>query len=129
MRRGGQSINSVVWSWPGAKVWTPRAALGTETRAHPGAGGHMSVAETYHPNQDQLAIAGAMDDALVELLPIARLHQASEESADTWAQLDALGSFGISLAEDAGGAGLGAAEEALIVVALGRRLASPTVLA
>lgn len=89
----------------------------------------MSVAETYHPNQDQLAIAGAMDDALVELLPIARLHQASEESADTWSQLDALGSFGISLAEDAGGAGLGAAEEALIVVALGRRLASPTVLA
>jgi alkylation response protein AidB-like acyl-CoA dehydrogenase len=89
----------------------------------------MSVTGSYHPNQDQLAIAGAMDDALVELLPIARLHQATEESADTWAQLDALGSFGISLAEDAGGSGLGAAEEALIVVALGKRLASPTVLA
>lgn len=89
----------------------------------------MSVGGSYHPNQDQLAIAVAMDDALVELLPIARLHQSAEESADTWAQLDALGSFGISLAEDAGGSGLGAAEEALIVVALGRRLASPTVLA
>jgi alkylation response protein AidB-like acyl-CoA dehydrogenase len=89
----------------------------------------MPVVETYHPNPDQLAIAGAMDDALVELLPIARLHHASEESADTWAQLDALGSFGMSLAEGAGGSGLGAAEEALIVVALGRRLASPTVLA
>lgn len=89
----------------------------------------MSVTGSYHPNQDQLAIAGAMDDALVELLPIARLHAAAEESADTWAQLDALGSFGISLAEDAGGSGLGAAEEALIVVALGKRLASPTVLA
>src|ERR1700751_1636122 len=89
----------------------------------------MSVAETYHPNQDQLAIAGAVDDALVELLPIARLHHAADEDAETWAQLDALGSFSMCLGEDAGGSGLGPVEEALIATALGRRLASPTVLA
>ena len=83
----------------------------------------------YHPNQDQLEIVGAVDDALAELLPIARLHQAHEETAAVWAELDGLGSFGISLPEEAGGSGLGVAEEALIVMALGRRLASPTVLA
>jgi len=89
----------------------------------------MTDDRRYHPTQEQLAIAGAMDDALAELLPIARLHASTEETADTWAQLDALGAFGVSRAEDLGGSGLGAAEEALIVVALGKRLASPTVLA
>lgn len=83
----------------------------------------------YHPSQDQLEIVGALDDALVELLPLARLHQSTEETADIWTQIDGLGAFGVSLAEEAGGSGLGAAEEALIVLALGRRLASPTVLA
>jgi alkylation response protein AidB-like acyl-CoA dehydrogenase len=83
----------------------------------------------YHPNQDQLEIVGALDDALSDLLPIARLHQSHEETAALWAELDGLGSFGISLSEDAGGSGLGVAEEALIVMSLGRRLASPTVLA
>lgn len=89
----------------------------------------MSGEGSYHPSQDQLEIVGAVDDALVELLPLARLHQSAEETADVWTQLDGLGSFGISLAEEAGGSALGAAEEALIVLALGRRLASPTVLA
>jgi len=89
----------------------------------------MSGEGSYHPSQDQLEIVGAIDDALVELLPLARLHQSAEETADAWTQLDGLGAFGISLAEEAGGVGLGAAEEALIVLALGRRLVSPTVLA
>jgi alkylation response protein AidB-like acyl-CoA dehydrogenase len=89
----------------------------------------MSGGGSYHPNQDQLEIASAIDDALVELLPIARLHQSPEETAAVWAELDGLGSFGISLPEDAGGSGLGVAEEALIVMSLGRQLASPTVLA
>ena len=89
----------------------------------------MSGGGSYHPNQDQLAIAGAIDDALAELLPIARLHQSHEETAGVWAELDGLGSFGISLPEDSGGSGLGIAEEGLIVMSLGRRLASPTVLA
>jgi alkylation response protein AidB-like acyl-CoA dehydrogenase len=83
----------------------------------------------YHPNQEQLEIVGAVDDALTELLPITRLHASSEEAAETWAQLDALGSFSMTLPESAGGSGLGAAEEALIVVGMGRQLASPTVLA
>jgi alkylation response protein AidB-like acyl-CoA dehydrogenase len=83
----------------------------------------------YHPNQEQLEIVGAVDDALTELLPITRLHASSEETADAWAQLDALGSFSMTLPESAGGSGLGAAEEALIVVGLGRQLAAPTVLA
>ena len=89
----------------------------------------MSGEGSYHPSQDQLEIVGALDDALVELLPLARLHQSAEETDDVWSQIDGLGAFGISLPEDAGGSGLGAAEEALIVLALGRRLASPTVLA
>lgn len=89
----------------------------------------MSGEGSYHPSQDQLEIVGAVDDALVELLPLARLHQSAEETADVWTQLDGLGAFGISQAEEAGGSGLGAAEEALIVLALGRRLAAPTVLA
>jgi alkylation response protein AidB-like acyl-CoA dehydrogenase len=37
--------------------------------------------------------------------------------------------FGITVGEDRGGSGLGAAEEALIVIALGRCLAAPAVLA
>ena len=83
----------------------------------------------YHPNADQLALAAAMDDTIAELLPISRLHTASDESADTWSHLDQAGVFGICLGEDAGGSGLGAAEEALIAIGLGRRLASPAVLA
>ena len=37
--------------------------------------------------------------------------------------------FGITVSEEHGGSGLGAAEEALIVIGLGRRLAAPAVLA
>ena len=33
---------------------------------------------SYHPNQDQLAIASAVDDALAELLPVSRLHETTE---------------------------------------------------
>src|SRR3546814_8052859 len=77
----------------------------------------------------QLALADAMDDTLAELLPLARLHAANDETADTWAHLDQAGVFGICASEDAGGSGLGAAEEALIAIGLGRRLASPAVLA
>ena len=47
----------------------------------------------------------------------------------SWEKLHALGLFGIGLSEELGGSGLGAAEEALIVMALGRRLAAPSVLA
>jgi alkylation response protein AidB-like acyl-CoA dehydrogenase len=87
-------------------------------------------AETrYHPSADQLALASAMDDTINELLPLSRLHAASEETADTWSHLDQAGVFGICVGEDHGGSGLGAAEEALIAIGLGRRLASPAVVA
>ena len=83
----------------------------------------------YHPNADQLALAEAMDDTIAELLPLSRLHAASDESAETWSHLEDAGVFGICVGEDAGGSALGAAEEALIVIGLGRRLASAAVLA
>ncbi|HTZ70422.1 MAG TPA: acyl-CoA dehydrogenase family protein, partial [Acetobacteraceae bacterium] len=83
----------------------------------------------YHPSQEQLAIAGALDSALTALLPLSRLHAAAEETAEVWAELDALGVFGLCLSEARGGSGLGAAEEALIVMTLGRQLAAPGVLA
>jgi len=87
-------------------------------------------AETrYHPSADQLELAGAMDDTITGLLPLARLHQAPDEDGDTWAKLADSGIFGICAPEDQGGSALGAAEEALIVIGLGRRLASPAVLA
>src|SRR3546814_20813552 len=65
-----------------------------------------------------------MDDTLAELLPLARLHAANDETADTWAHLDQAGVFGICSSEDAGGSGLGADEEALIAIGLGRSPAS-----
>lgn len=83
----------------------------------------------YQPSGDQLALASTIADALDDLLPIARLHETSNETAATWDALEGLGLFGIALDEDAGGSGLGAAEEVLIVAALGRRLAAPSVLA
>jgi alkylation response protein AidB-like acyl-CoA dehydrogenase len=89
----------------------------------------MEVETRYHPSADQLAVASAIDESLADLLPLSRLHIAYQESAQTWSSLQEIGIFGISLAEEHGGSGLGAAEEALIAIELGRRLASPTVLA
>jgi alkylation response protein AidB-like acyl-CoA dehydrogenase len=83
----------------------------------------------YHPNADQLALASAMDDTIVDLLPLSRLHAAHDETAETWSHLEQAGVFGICVGEDDGGSALGAAEEALIAIGLGRRLASPAVLA
>jgi alkylation response protein AidB-like acyl-CoA dehydrogenase len=87
-------------------------------------------AETrYHPNADQLALAATIEESLAPLLPLSRLHTSHVEDAQTWASLDDIGIFGISVTEEQGGSGLGAAEEALIVMALGQRLVGPTVLA
>ncbi|MFT4046204.1 MAG: acyl-CoA dehydrogenase [Solimonas sp.] len=83
----------------------------------------------YHPGADQLALADAMDDTIAELLPLSRLHAANDESAETWSHLEQAGVFGICASEEAGGSALGPEEEALIVLGLGRRLASPAVLA
>jgi alkylation response protein AidB-like acyl-CoA dehydrogenase len=63
------------------------------------------------------------------VLPLSRLHHSHIETDHTWATLDELGMFAITLEEQRGGSGLGAAEEALIVMELGCRLVAPTVLA
>lgn len=89
----------------------------------------MEADTRYHPSADQLALASAMDDTIAELLPLSRLHAANDETPDTWSNLDQAGIFGICVAEDQGGSALGAAEEALITIGLGQRLASPAVLA
>jgi alkylation response protein AidB-like acyl-CoA dehydrogenase len=87
-------------------------------------------AETrYHPNADQLALASTIEESLAPLLPLSRLHASQVEDAQTWSSLDDIGIFGISVTEEQGGSGLGAAEEALIVMALGQRLVAPAVVA
>jgi alkylation response protein AidB-like acyl-CoA dehydrogenase len=89
----------------------------------------MEIETRYHPDADQLAIAGSIGDALADLLPLARLHSEQTESAGTWKNLEEIGLFTIGLGEEHGGSGLGAAEEALIAMALGRWLAAPSILA
>ncbi|MBB6253289.1 acyl-CoA dehydrogenase [Nitrospirillum iridis] len=94
----------------------------------------MDASERYHPAPDQRALVGALGDTLADLLPLARLHgtpeaNGGEESAAAWSALQELGLFGIALAEDRGGSGLGAVEEALIARELGTRLAAPTIFA
>jgi alkylation response protein AidB-like acyl-CoA dehydrogenase len=83
----------------------------------------------YHPDAEQLALAGTIEESLDSLVPLARLHTSHEETAEAWASLRDLGVFGITVDEARGGSGLGAVEEALIVMGLGRRLVSPAVLA
>ena len=87
------------------------------------------MAERYHPDTDQVAFADAVGKSLLSILPLSRLHDAHEESAQIWADLKSLGVFEISTSEQQGGSGLGAAEEALIVLELGRRVVAPSVLA
>jgi len=73
----------------------------------------------YIPNAEQVALAGTIEESLAPLLPLSRVHASPVESAAIWA----------SLPEERGGSGLGAVEEALIVLALGQRLVAPAVLA
>jgi alkylation response protein AidB-like acyl-CoA dehydrogenase len=63
------------------------------------------------------------------MLPLSRLHESHQESARTWSELTSLGVFEIASSEQQGGSALGAAEEALIVLELGRRAVAPSVLA
>jgi alkylation response protein AidB-like acyl-CoA dehydrogenase len=87
------------------------------------------MTERYLPNRDQVALARSLGVSLASLLPLSRLKESHEESADTWAALDDLGVLSVSIPEEHGGGGLGAAEEALIVMELGRRVVAPSVLA
>jgi alkylation response protein AidB-like acyl-CoA dehydrogenase len=87
-------------------------------------------AEThYHPSPEQLELADSLDQSLAALLPLSRLHASHLEDPKTWTGLEEIGIFGIGASEELGGSGLGAVEEALIVMGLGSRLASPGVLA
>jgi alkylation response protein AidB-like acyl-CoA dehydrogenase len=83
----------------------------------------------YHPSPDQLALASTIEESLAPLLPISRLHTSLNEDGRTWSSLDEIGIFAITASEEAGGSGLGAVEEALIAMALGRQLAAPSVFA
>lgn len=89
----------------------------------------MSLDLRYHPCIEQRALADSFNESLKALLPLDRLHGSFGESESVWRQLEEIGLFTIGLAEAAGGSGLGAAEEALIAMELGCRLASPAVLA
>ncbi len=89
----------------------------------------MSLDLRYHPCIEQRALADSFNDSLKALLPLDRLHASHGESEEVWLQLDDIGLFTICLGEEAGGSGLGAAEEALIVMELGRCLAGPAVMA
>lgn len=89
----------------------------------------METETRYHPNAEQLDLGSTIEESLVKLLPWSRLHASYHEDAATWSSLEEIGVFGIGVSEELGGSGLGAVEEALIVMSLGRRLASPGVLA
>lgn len=90
----------------------------------------MSTRLRYMPDADELALAGALEGAIAEVLPVARLHAGSgDEDADRWRQLDALGILTAGVEEASGGSGLGAVGQAIMAVALGRMLATPAVLA
>jgi len=88
----------------------------------------VEVETRYQPNADQLALVSTIEESLAELLPLARLHASTIEDASTWSSLDDIGLFNITASEETGGSGLGAVEEALIAVALGRRAVAPAVL-
>src|SRR5579862_8023299 len=83
----------------------------------------------YHPDAEQLALGSTIEESLQKLLPLSRLHSSFHEDAATWQSLEEIGVFAIGVSEESGGSGLGAVEEALIVMGLGRRLASPAILA
>jgi alkylation response protein AidB-like acyl-CoA dehydrogenase len=83
----------------------------------------------YHPSADQLSLASTIEESVAPLLPLARLHASVEETGEVWSSLEEIGIFGITTPEDQGGSGLGAVEEALIGMTLGRCLAAPAVLA
>jgi alkylation response protein AidB-like acyl-CoA dehydrogenase len=85
--------------------------------------------ERYHPSSDQVSFADSVGKSLLSILPLSRLHHSQEESPQIWEALRNLGVFGIATPENQGGSGLGATEEALIVVELGRRVVAPSVLA
>jgi alkylation response protein AidB-like acyl-CoA dehydrogenase len=82
-------------------------------------------------SDDQAMIADSVEEFLRREQPLERLRpNASRRDREAeWAAMAELGWFGLGLAEDLGGAGLGVAEEVLIQQACGARLVSTSVLA
>ena len=85
------------------------------------------------PTEDQAMIAESLGALLADRLPVERLrdpasHGGGGERA-AWPQLVEMGLFGLGLPEDRGGIGYGLPEEVLAARALGRHLASPSLLA
>lgn len=89
----------------------------------------MEAVARYHPGQDQREMIAGLSRPLDALLPFSRVHDGGGDDAASWMAFAGLGLFGIGLAEERGGLGLGASEETLLAQELGRRLASPSVFA
>ncbi len=87
------------------------------------------MSDRYLPSGDQVALARSIGESLKAILPLARLQESTEESAQTWSALRDLGVLAIATPVGLGGSGLGAAEESLIAIELGRRVVAPSVLA
>jgi len=85
------------------------------------------------PDEDELAIIAAVEELVERAFPRERIRaRAAERDAappDVWASVAEIGLFGLGLAEDHGGVGLGLAQEALAYRELGRGIASGPFLA
>jgi alkylation response protein AidB-like acyl-CoA dehydrogenase len=83
-------------------------------------------------SQEQTQIVDSLRELLLEQMPVARFRppapQVGNRDQQFWPQLAELGFLGISLAEESGGTGLGAAEEMLVYREFGRYLLSPAIL-
>ncbi len=84
-------------------------------------------------SEDQAMIADSIGGLLRDRLPVSRFGDENARGGAAeralWSDLAELGLFGLGVAEDDGGVGLGAAEEVLAAQALGEHLASPALLA
>ena len=82
------------------------------------------------PTSEQDAIVAATADVMRGEFPVARLHRADAHllTSAQRRQMAELGWFGMSLPESQGGVGLGVAEEALVVLEIGRHLGPTAVL-
>jgi len=83
------------------------------------------------PSPDQDQILDTIRSFLAADAPVGRLRKhgaLGNPDAQYWPQLGALGFIGLALEEEAGGIGLGSAEEMLVFREFGRHLISPTIL-
>ena len=85
------------------------------------------------PSEEQQLIDDSVRGLLAERLPVERLREAASHHGraerGAWDDFAGLGLFGTGIPEAQGGLGLGAAEECLVVRALGRNLVSLSVVA